>query len=651
MTKLRASEYVYLILVLLLALILRLDFLVSSNFVIDADEAIVGIMARHILGGEPIPIFYYGQHYMGSFEALVMALFFALFGSSCVVLKFVPLIFALLLVLVTYLCTREVAGRFAARNAALLMALPPVAMVEWSTRARGGFIEIILIGAIALWFTVRWLKSDRRGLIDLMIIAMVLGFGWWVNNQIVYFVLPIGFAVISRLVQSHVNPWRDVPIYLVGGLAAFIFGGLPFWIYNLQHDFVSLQMFGAASSSDSLKYLEGIATTAIPIILGGKRFWQTGEVFPLATLFVWLLYGGLLALLLRLRAKQIWELVKFRLDLKAPYELFLLFLLATIAVFALSSFGWLYRAPRYLLPMYFGVCVLCGVCFDLLRREGSRLTKAFLGLMLAMNLASFYLGGRAIPGEPHIFSGERVSSDHSELIKWLKENKYSWVKTNYWIGYRLAFETDEAIRFSILKDPYQARIESWVREGAAFKGDMPMILVPAQGRLMREAMQVLGVQYSYATRSGYDILYNVHWEQKNLKILDPSEFSVKANYHPEAVKLAVDGDLQTRWGSAHPQSTDMFFEIDFGEPQHIRGIKYVLAGWPQDYPRELAIEVELADGSKRNMLDSSAYPAIRYFMDDLFLAFDAMAVKRLILRQLGSDPVFDWSIAELQILE
>jgi hypothetical protein len=47
----------------------------------NADEAIVALMARHILQGER-PIFFYGQAYMGSLDAYLVALGFLLFGQQ-----------------------------------------------------------------------------------------------------------------------------------------------------------------------------------------------------------------------------------------------------------------------------------------------------------------------------------------------------------------------------------------------------------------------------------------------------------------------------------------------------------------------------------------------------------------------------------------
>lgn len=80
--KTLADDGVLLTAFVLAALILRMHLLVGSDFVIDSDEAIVGLMARHIRAGMGIPIFYYGQPYMGSLEALLAAGSFLLFWGE-----------------------------------------------------------------------------------------------------------------------------------------------------------------------------------------------------------------------------------------------------------------------------------------------------------------------------------------------------------------------------------------------------------------------------------------------------------------------------------------------------------------------------------------------------------------------------------------
>src|SRR5438034_6792195 len=59
---------------LLLALVIRVWLVARTNGVIDGDEVLVGVQAEHILRGE-LPMYFYGQPYLGSLEAYLLALF------------------------------------------------------------------------------------------------------------------------------------------------------------------------------------------------------------------------------------------------------------------------------------------------------------------------------------------------------------------------------------------------------------------------------------------------------------------------------------------------------------------------------------------------------------------------------------------------
>ena len=70
---------------------------------VHTDNAVMPLMGKHMLDKGEFPIFYYGQHYMGSLEPLLVAAGFTLFGKSNVVLLAVPLVFALALVPLIFL--------------------------------------------------------------------------------------------------------------------------------------------------------------------------------------------------------------------------------------------------------------------------------------------------------------------------------------------------------------------------------------------------------------------------------------------------------------------------------------------------------------------------------------------------------------------
>jgi len=647
------SDKFFLFFIVLLALAYRLDYLFASHFVIDSDEAIVGLMAKHINQGQGIPVFYYGQNYMGSFEAIVAALAFRVFGMSSVVLKCVPLAFSLILIIVLYKILRELKCSLGARIGILLAALPPAALLEWGTRARGGFIEVVLIGALASLSTLRFLGNERDSRLGIFWIGLLLGFGWWVNNQIIYFILPIGYVILARYIREQRIRSRTLGS-LVCGLVGFILGGLPFWAYNINHHFISFEMFGSANGSDIWDHIGGLFSQALPILLGAKRFWQNSEYLPGISYVVWFSYLFILLFYIILRGRELVSLLWFKIDTKTPLEFFFLLLLTALLVFALSSFGYLVQAPRYLLPIYVSVFVLLGWSLEMLWKNNRFLGRLFTFTLVAINLCSFYWGGRAIPGEPHIFKGERVSKDQSELIAWLKANNYPWVRTNYWIGYRLAFETGEAIRFLVTKEPYQHRIDSYLDQGEQYQGDIPLVLVPAQAKLVEDALHELGFNFQRRELSGYVVLYALLPKQTNLTKIPSSELEVVSQYAQGSAGNAVDGDLHTRWGSAHPQTQGMQFEVDFKSPHKLRALAYELGDWIQDYPRGLVIRLELSSGEVKDLFNPDKYEAIRYHISSdpkVYFYFEPLEVKKVILIETGSHPVFDWSIAELEFFE
>ena len=72
---------------LLLLIITRLPQL-SSGMLPDGDEAILGLMARHLAAGKELPLFFYGQSYgFCLLETATAACLFKIFGSSPVLLK------------------------------------------------------------------------------------------------------------------------------------------------------------------------------------------------------------------------------------------------------------------------------------------------------------------------------------------------------------------------------------------------------------------------------------------------------------------------------------------------------------------------------------------------------------------------------------
>ena len=105
---------------------LKLYILPMARMPFDSDEAILLLMARHILQGER-PLFFYGEAYGGSFDSFLIAFFYRLLGDTVVVGRLVQSLEYLLGMAFTYLLARRLMpdARLGPLAALWLMAVPP----------------------------------------------------------------------------------------------------------------------------------------------------------------------------------------------------------------------------------------------------------------------------------------------------------------------------------------------------------------------------------------------------------------------------------------------------------------------------------------------------------------------------------------------
>ena len=651
----RSYDVALLVGLVVLAALVRLDFMRAGDFVIDSDEAIVGLMARHILEGRGIPTFYYGQHYMGSLEAICAAGLFWLFGSSPFTLQLTPLLFSLALVVVMYRLGCEVGGALVGRVAALLTALPPVALVVWSFKARGGFIELLVIAALAMLFTLKWLKREPSDARYGVYTWVLLGLGWWVNNQIIYFVGPIALCGSIHVAGLYVRSRLTLPqvMKLCGWCAvAFFLGSSPYWVYNIRHGFASLGMFGFASADQFVNYVQGLWVTAIPILLGAKRFWESDATLNSPTLVAYVFYGCVVVAVLASRGRSVVRLLRGEVDCASQVEIFFLVIIFACAVFTASTYGWLSQAPRYLLPLYIPLFVLCGLFIKLLVPVSRALASGVLMALVMGNVASCYWGGRALPGEPFVFKGERVSRDHREVITALDQMGLTKIRTNYWIGYRLAFETDERVTFLVLQEPGQVRLPEYQHLPAgATQDEVPLLIVPGEREIFIGALNRLGYGYQEKNVGGYVLIFDIkrpRMDRVEVDLKARAQVSASGSRDPRA---AIDGSIESRWATGAPQQPGQVFEVNFREPTVISSLRYQLGEWSQDYPRGLRIFAEDSDGAKREILSPMDYLKLAIFFkgSDFEFWFQPRTVKRIIFEESGSHPILDWSIAELSV--
>ena len=93
-------------------------------------------MGKHIAEGRALPVFFYGQHYLGALEAYAAAAMFALVEPGLIALRTVTFLFSLAVLAVVYRFTYLAYSVSAARWATALVAVSPLYFLQWLNGAQ-----------------------------------------------------------------------------------------------------------------------------------------------------------------------------------------------------------------------------------------------------------------------------------------------------------------------------------------------------------------------------------------------------------------------------------------------------------------------------------------------------------------------------------
>ena len=156
-----------LLIIVSLSIISRLPQLLSPNLILDGDECIVGMMAKHFSEGKDVPYFFYGQSYGFSLvEVLVISLFYRIVENSDIAIKVSMLFLWILGIIFFYKTIKQIEPKnndWSSILAISLFILSP-AWAIWSMKARGGYITSFVLSSFTTFmlFHKRLNKSFYR---------------------------------------------------------------------------------------------------------------------------------------------------------------------------------------------------------------------------------------------------------------------------------------------------------------------------------------------------------------------------------------------------------------------------------------------------------------------------------------------------------
>jgi hypothetical protein len=166
-----------------------------------------------------------------------------------------------------------------------------------------------------------------------------------------------------------------------------------------------------------------------------------------------------------------------------------------------------------------------------------------------------------------------------------------------------------------------------------------------------------GLEFRARRLAGLDLFVHAPRPPPPDRPLQARALTVTASRNPRRASRAVDGDPRTRWATRGPRSAGDWYRIDLTVPRRLRAVRLTSAN-PADLPQALRVEGS-ADGTTWWSVPAAVHVERTLRWGGIALLADAAAAVRLevepvVVRALRlvlteSDPVFYWSIHDLEI--
>ncbi len=638
----------FLFFILILGAVIRLLFLSTPQM--DSDQAVTGLMARHILGGE-FPFFFYAQDYCGSIEAYLVSTIFYFFAASRFTLDLTICLESLFFILFIYYLARFIFDKETALLSSLYTALASNYLIFHSVLARAAYIETPIIGVLLFIFSQKILYRDETQGRNFLFLGFLCGLGIWTHFLVVFYLTPI-FLLFFIKDKWFWGRWTTL-FFLLG----LMLGGLPLWVHNINHPLVTWHYLFDTSGGDEsfLTSLKDFSLYRFPEILGLKNNDTEKYYIPYFSFLLYIIYLISFLFLLLSRRKNFLSLIKLKIGQSSGLDLLLLFLFLFPVIFSLSGFA-SNHTSRYLQPLFSVLPILLAV---FARRLYSFSTVSAFLLVLLTLFSNIYGTVTTVPliNKIQVNQFREARKNEQELFKFLKERNIRRVYCpDYWVSVRLTFDSREEIIFAQPGDDRYPAYTDWIDRDpkAAF-------LFARDNKNFENTLINIGGTYQKSQVFGYSIYHNFSPPPFLFIELEPTKWKAVTNSNLEGTINIFDRDLNTRWSSNKPQEPGLFLQIDLGQIVPDLGRITLLSGKQEDTPRGLQVEIS-QDGRKwqtvrevhgiwEDLFWSGPHPFYRPGIGRVDITFSPQPGRFLRLTQLGSDPTYYWSVAECFIYQ
>jgi hypothetical protein len=215
------------IFILLGTAIVRFAILFMSQTHLTSDEAITGLMAKHISEGRYFPFYPYGIFYNPSqtWEAYLAVIPFWLLGVGVIALKIPIVVLSLVCLVLFYMMTTRLYSVRVATVASLIFALWP-GLLKWHFQPRGYAFYFLLIPALVILFLTIERQNPPR-VRDIFFFGLLCGISLWGMELLLILIVAL-WAVLLLRRKFSINGFG-------AGVGGFAIGYAPALWWNLTH--------------------------------------------------------------------------------------------------------------------------------------------------------------------------------------------------------------------------------------------------------------------------------------------------------------------------------------------------------------------------------------------------------------------------------
>lgn len=521
---------------------LRLALIYQGWPASNSDEGTVGLMALHIAYHGALPIFFYGQGYMGSLEAFVGAALFPILGASVIALRVGVLLLFTLFLVVMYCLTALLYNKTLALITLILLSLGTPETFFREIEALAGHPETPLFCASIVLFTT-WLclttpisaqstcdnRCGKRRLL-FALWGLLVGAALW-NDPLAWAYIVLSGLFLLLFCRAELR-LKGIVLSVLPG---FLLGIMPIIIYNLFSATVTnstATLWGfladppqASAPSSIVSRLAGAIIVSLPVATGANPLCplQHAQAWPLThlsghTLSCTVVHAGWGMEIIILWMYAFWQVIRllparwyqplleiatFGEQRERVLHIARVVMLTgaglSFLIFALSpqSVTDPWANSRYLFPlavavpaMFWPLLVPAGAMKQA-TGWGNVLKKGLIGSILLVFSATLVLG--TIDTFALIPSAQGIDRQQENLVSDLLRLRIRRIYTDYWTCDLVAFLSHEQIICSVLDDNLQPGVNRYTPYVAEVQRARPVTYVflanSAQARLLDQQMK------------------------------------------------------------------------------------------------------------------------------------------------------------------